>query len=817
MASLFPEDAALAAHEEADDDTQRDSIAGDGGVAVITAARRPSSSNDDFSRTPKELLKVGGETVIWHSLRALVRARIDNVIVLVGYRGDEIAAEVSRFRGPLDIEIVSLGEDWRGTHAQSIMRAEPALERLCGEQLGPALLMTSDHLFDPSLLDAVLRRGGGDEMDALLVEGELHNTLKDHLLPKTAVRVRTSLEEDELFWCERVGRRVDDHDAFDAGLVGLGRNTMVFEALERLAKRGKYFALCDALDAAARKKKLRAIFTDGRPWVAVETEEQYETTRVLLASPAFRDRIPIQVHYKSDKGSSDSLFLDTVANEESLLSERRNSMMSRKYSIVSDDEDQRAIMTTTIPFADDNDDGNSLFLVQDGDRLLALVPQDESMQALLRKSGQEGCELALAATAGLQDANDLERVGFEVVAAREDEETHVEILVERRVPIVGWVILAFATALQASGALIFAGASKSGIDLEASTFWRPMAASICVLPLVLIRRMLNYKQETPPKVGVADIATPLAFGSIAFFCGNTAYLAAFALTSSPNNVVLLGALTPVFVVLARAVGIFGSKPSRGEVLGTTISLLGALLCGVCSPSSGEGGAGQQQLGGDREIFAMVLCIFSVCCHAGYSMANKSCRSVIAGPDLHLFRNFSSAAINLALQFTLEPARTRKYFFSMDPQHGTFGFLSPSRLGSYIYCGLAVDTGGTMGYVVALAYFDPLVATIAALFQPLSAALESTLWNGTPLPSLAYFAGAAVLVAGALIVMKSEAHTTKHINADAAIVQPPAAEPQFNDENLTVAARDRLRGLWRRAKHHGATGLDHGNGESTSLI
>ena len=101
----------------------------------------------------------------------------------------------------------------------------------------------------------------------------------------------------------RVGRTLREHDCFDAGLFRLAP-ALVFDALDALDARGRYFTLADALDAIATTQPppsprpppssaprppqwplLRAYRAAGRPWFAVETEEQLEYTRVSISSP----------------------------------------------------------------------------------------------------------------------------------------------------------------------------------------------------------------------------------------------------------------------------------------------------------------------------------------------------------------------------------------------------------------------------------------------------------------------------------------------------------------------------------------------------
>lgn len=764
VARLFPEQRESALDERgrsaSDAEEAEEETAGPWeGVAVITAARRRKKSSSHFEKTPKELLAVGGESVIVHSLRSLERAKFANVVVVVGYRGAEITAHIERgFRpkGQMRVEVLSLGEDWSGTHAQSVLRAKPTLDRLCGGGGGescPALVVTSDHLFDPSLLDAMIHHVEGD---ALLVEGQLHDNLRDYLLPPTAVRVRTTLVDAE-FWCERVGRKVEDHDAFDAGLVRLA-TPLVWEALAKLEKRGKYFALCDALDVAAKKGRLRAVFTEGRPWVAIETEEQYEATRVLLASPSFSAQIPIEVHYKF--GSRPSLTNLEAGTEEG--------GESQTYAVVSADgfEAEKEIV----------DANDSSFLVRDGDQLVAVVPREEAARCALDSLDPS---LPLSLT-GLRDASDIERVG---IAQPKGADCALDVVVERKVPTVGWVVLVAATALQSSSALVFSSPDPDPPRLIL-TLWRPLAAALGVAPLVVLRRFVSGEDHRPPGASPRPLAVVVAV--CAFWISNSAYQLAFAF-ASPGTIIILVSLTPLMVLFARALGVYGAKPTTREACGTAVGLAGCVACTLASPAAPALPAADLPL-------AVLLGLCSLGTNTIYTLSAKTLRAHFAGPDLHFLLQLGSVALNVAL---LAPADPR--LFSTDSDRGILGLFGQTRWKKYAYLGLVVDTGGTMGFVVALFYHDPLLVAMALLFEPLCAALEASAWNRDPLPSPAYFAGAAVLATGVVLICRDEAHTTRVLNADAALSVPGKhnRRPLVSLTSALAKGRNKIMAVFKR--------------------
>lgn len=780
VSHLWPKEEEEAESEEDDDE---EAARPRGGVAVITAARRPSK------RKPKELLEIGGRPIIWHSLRALERSGFEAAVVLVGYRGQEIESYVRRgfHSETMSVEFVNVGEDWRGSHAASIVRARPALERLCGEGLSgrPALLVTSDHLFDPSLLEAMYY--GVEDADALLVEGHLHDQLQEHLLPATAVRVRTSLFGDDVFgtppdeesrgdqqkrgatfWCDRVGRRVDDHDAFDAGLARLD-GPRVLDALERLQRRGGYFALCDALDVVARKGKLRAVFTENRPWVAIETDEQLEYTRVSLASPHFGAQVPIEVHYKETT--------------------------PRRFAIV----DDSSRFPTTVEFQANKCDDAVLVKVDPNDsEFVCLVPEEETPP--------DRPYANLLASTGIEDADDISRLGIRSTQDRRG--VHLEVKVERQVPFVGWLVLVVATALQASNFLVY-DAVKPPAQQLCVALWRSLAASAFAIPLVLARRIFvraSSADATPPP-SVAGYAA-LALTVLGFWISASTYQMAFLFAASDNDVILLTSLAPIFVILARQLRVYGDLPTTNELFGTAIGLFGATLCAVFAPSTSSRPP-NPNANTFLALFFSLVCVFM---HASYSVTTKICRRYFSAPDIHIFMQLGAAFISLLVVCIVDAreGRPMRRLFSVDPDFGAFGLFSPKRLGAFVWCGLGVDTFGTFGYVVAVQYVDPLVTTVATLFQPLCAVFQSAFWLHTPLPSPNYLLGAAVLIGGSSLIATTGARTQHIINADAAVRRRPGQDktktpgdgfPHSTSSAALVALSDAARSTLRSFWHH----------------
>ena len=680
------------------------------GIAVVTAARRRSNA------PPKELLGLGGSPVICHALKSLESAGIDIVLVVVGHKGQEIQAAISERRWQMKIHFVDLGDDWSGTHAMSIQRSLPRLLEISDDlSKQPVLLVTSDHLFDRSLIEAMM-----DESEAaLLVEGGLHERqLAEDLLPATAVRVRTRLDDDGKFWCERVGRRVDDHDAFDAGLLRV-KDRSLFDALDKLASRKKYFALCDALDILARRSQLRAIFARDRPWLAVETEQQVHHVKVRLNSPSFD---PTTLPFEVVKPSADH-DLVTIDEEE----EEEEVTTSREYEAVAAND---AALVTKLQ----NLSAPRGF-VEDNDALVVAVVENDAAYALIPKDVAEECREWTATHPydeflGRNDPSDIATISLNVQNA-----TTLQVDVERRVPAIGWFILIIATAAQASGALAFAKLDKEKPDQLTVLCWRSLAAVLGALPLLALHHP-QYRERplenlTPQRRNWAA----LLLGVGCLWLSNATYSLALALSTSPSNVVLATSLTPLFIILARLLGLYGIPPSFSEIMGTFIGLVGCFICAWQPPNDEE------------QVGVLMLCLLCVVAQGGYSITAKEARCDYGAVDLHIMLQFGSFIISCVVLFLYRGPGTFRSVAS--------GFLQHWPL--FLWTGVGVDTLGTFGYVAALRYVDPLLTTVASLFQPLCAALDSSIFFRQPLPALSYYVGVGLLISGASLIVQTQSH------------------------------------------------------------
>ncbi|WP_424001087.1 sugar phosphate nucleotidyltransferase [Haloarcula salina] len=130
----------------------------DGVVLAAGEGTRMRPLTDD---TPKGLVEVAGEPLLTHCFEALLSVGVDRLVVVVGYRGDDIVARYGeRYR---DAPIEYVRQEERLGLAHALERAAPAVE-------GAFVAMNGDNVCRANLREVVARHRETDASATLLVE-----------------------------------------------------------------------------------------------------------------------------------------------------------------------------------------------------------------------------------------------------------------------------------------------------------------------------------------------------------------------------------------------------------------------------------------------------------------------------------------------------------------------------------------------------------------------------------------------------------------------------------------------------------------------
>lgn len=224
--------------------------------AVILAAGKGSRLGQAADGLPKCLVPVGGQPLVRRQLDALAEAGVSPVVLVIGYGADLVRETVGR-----GAEFV-LNPRYEATNSlYSFYLSRESLK-------GPVVILNSDVLFDPRVLETLLQAG-----EDSLVYDSLSGYAREHM--KVAARHgRVTNLSKELPEAETSGENV--------GMIYLGRRSLeiVLAEAEKLVGAGRTNAfLAEAIRAALGEVHLKAVDIAGTPWTEIDTPHDLERAR----------------------------------------------------------------------------------------------------------------------------------------------------------------------------------------------------------------------------------------------------------------------------------------------------------------------------------------------------------------------------------------------------------------------------------------------------------------------------------------------------------------------------------------------------------
>jgi choline kinase len=211
---------------------------------------RLRSSDETFL---KPLVPVLGRPLICYTIDVLIRAGIRKASFIVGYQSDRMTKEIKQLI-PSGLEHSFIeNREWQRQNGVSVLAAANHIT-------SPFLLTMSDHLFDQSIVELLLRNASLDELN-LAVDRKL-NSIFDR---DDAMKVQT--RGDRIF---EIGKSLTAYDAIDTGFFVCPLT--IFDHLERV-KRGGDCSLADGVRSMASEGKARAIDIGSAWWQDIDTPE----------------------------------------------------------------------------------------------------------------------------------------------------------------------------------------------------------------------------------------------------------------------------------------------------------------------------------------------------------------------------------------------------------------------------------------------------------------------------------------------------------------------------------------------------------------
>lgn len=232
--------------------------------AVILAAGTGSRLREDDEDVPKPLRVVAGVPLCVRVMRTLWAAGIREVVVVTGFRGEEVRRTLSAQADPeLKLFFVD-NPDFQKKNGVSLLKAEKYIDREC-------ILTMSDHLYSPELVRRLMAFELEPAACALAVDYDIERCFDLDDATKVGVdRNRIA----------RIGKELESYDALDTGVFRIGPS-LVRELSQLEAERGDC-SLSDGVQALARQQRFFAVDVGDVRWIDVDTRLAVERAETML-------------------------------------------------------------------------------------------------------------------------------------------------------------------------------------------------------------------------------------------------------------------------------------------------------------------------------------------------------------------------------------------------------------------------------------------------------------------------------------------------------------------------------------------------------
>jgi choline kinase len=222
--------------------------------AVVLMAGEGSRLRGSDKTLLKPFVPVLGRPLICYTMDALIHAGIKKANFIVGYQSGRIIAAVKQLI-PSELEPSFIeNPNWQKQNGISLLAA-------VNDLTSPFLLTMSDHLFDQSIVDLLLRNAVLDQLN-LALDRKLDSIFDID----DAMKVQT--QGDRIL---KIGKDLTVYDGIDTGLFVCPLD--IFDYLERVKSRsrGRDCSLADGVRLMASEDKARAVDIGDAWWQDIDT------------------------------------------------------------------------------------------------------------------------------------------------------------------------------------------------------------------------------------------------------------------------------------------------------------------------------------------------------------------------------------------------------------------------------------------------------------------------------------------------------------------------------------------------------------------
>ena len=232
--------------------------------AIILAAGKGTRLVNGFP-FPKPLKRVGGVPLIVRILRGLeAGGGVTDVAIIIGHLGEKIVEALERYSFRMSISFVE-NDEFDKPNGTSLLKARDFVT-------GPTFVLMSDHLWSPSLLQAVDAFPLGDDEAVLGVDYRIDRCfdLDD--------ATKAKLDGDRIV---DIGKEIPAYDALDTGVFRI--TPALMDALAD-AEGEDGCSLSAGVGTLAARGKMRTVDVGASTWIDVDTPAAHRIAEKLLAA-----------------------------------------------------------------------------------------------------------------------------------------------------------------------------------------------------------------------------------------------------------------------------------------------------------------------------------------------------------------------------------------------------------------------------------------------------------------------------------------------------------------------------------------------------
>ena len=316
------------------------------------------------------------------------------------------------------------------------------------------------------------------------------------------------------------------------------------------------------------------------------------------------------------------------------------------------------------------------------------------------------------------------------------------VVVERRVPVIGWLILAAAVvSLSAMGTMVTLERSKPFTQSS----WRAQSVLLIAAPWAaakLKKQGLRGFRAARTRRRALLVALCWSGWFLTLFYG-------LATTSIAHAYVLTNTTSAVIVVYTL---LTGNAVPRSHVAGVALAMAGAGVVMWQSSFASRSGDATQKNGASSATSATVagdaVVAAGAVSGAAFLLLAKTTREEVELSLLLVLQMLVNLPISLTLALSLEGC---SFVSPLDPKRGVVGWLAPSQIGKQLVISVCGTIIGTCGYVASLKYLAPTVVAIAMLCEPILAALIGWAAGVNAFPDWKTCFGMALVALGTAVI------------------------------------------------------------------